>query len=590
MLLNLLKVILLAALTCSANLASAQFNLNTLTADEAFPISVDLRDNGATLSWTMPDGYYLYRDHFKVENADGQGVSFETPPAEIKDDPNFGTVDIYRTAVRFHLENTSGAHKIVWQGCKEDSLCYPPQSMEIYIPAGAQPAPAPTVVEATHATPDLPETIITVSQDQGVLADLSDRGGALFVVAGFFGFGILLSLTPCVFPMFPIVAGMVMGQKTPPGPRRGFLLSGTYVLAMASAFGALGVVAAWSGQNLQLALQSPPAIIAAALVFVALGLSMFGFFDIEMPQFVTSRVQRIQGKGGSLGGAAALGFTSALIVGPCVTAPLAGALLYIAKTGDVLLGALALFALGLGQGVPLLAIGVFGPRILPKSGAWMEKVKWGFGLVFIGIAIWLVGRIIPGNVLHAILAVVLFLVGLSITNYTETSLIARVKTAIGTVLFGLSGYFGMAALNPGYEVGFPFSIWESSQVESQLQKTEFSVVTTLVGLEDLLENDSRPALIYLTADWCTICRSIEKGPLSDPEIIQALSGFNAIKFDLSEFTDAGQDALDILQAAGPPAMIFLDDTYTEVSGTRLTGEFESKEFLHAIRTAQTPGR
>jgi thiol:disulfide interchange protein DsbD len=574
MLLRFLKVILLGLMTFSASLASAQFTLSTLSAEEAFPVTVDYRENGATLSWSLPDGYYLYRDHFTIETGNGDALPLETPAGEIKDDPDFGIVEIYRDTVSFDISGTSGIHRLTWQGCKENTLCYPPQSQVLDIPGDA------------IFTADAPDTAsgIVIGSQSGVVDELSRRGGTALVIAGFLVFGLLLSFTPCVFPMFPIVAGMVMGQKTPPGPRRGLMLSGAYVLAMAGAFAGLGVVAAWSGQNLQLALQSPPAIMVAALIFVALGLSMFGVFNLELPQVLTSRLQGIQGKSGSLGGAAILGFTSALIVGPCVTAPLAGALLYISQTGDVVLGAAALFALGLGQGVPLLAIGLFGPRVLPKSGAWMERVKWGFGVVLIGIAIWLIERIIPAHIWFGVLAVVLFITGISISSFIGTSLIERIKTACGTLLITLSGHFMFCAIDQGHD---PYRLF--ANVQSVTQEADFTVVHGPGDLEAALDNDPRPALVYLTADWCTICRGIEKGPLSDPDVIEALSELNTIKVDLSKFTPEGQDVLDMLQAAGPPTMIFLDDRDAEVQGTRLTGKFESWDFLNSIRAAASSG-
>jgi thioredoxin:protein disulfide reductase len=342
----------------------------------------------------VADGYYLYRDHLAAETQAGAPIALETPPGTAMDDPTFGAVEVYFGSAEAVLAPVAGPVTVTWQGCQDGGICYPPIQKTL----AASPASA--------AAPP-PDTGVVLARDTGVLEALRSRGGAVLVLAGFFGFGLLLAFTPCVFPMFPILAGILTGQGGDLTMRRGAVLSGVYVLAMASAFGLLGVAAAWSGQNLQMVMQSPAAIYGVAAIFALLSLSMFGLYELQLPASWTRRLSRAgSGQGGrqgsSLGGAATLGFTSALIVGPCVTAPLAGALLYIAGTGDVALGAGALFALGLGQGVPLLIAGTLGAQVLPRAGGWMDGVKRLFGFVFLGMAIWLVGRLVGGRAIWAL--------------------------------------------------------------------------------------------------------------------------------------------------------------------------------------------
>ncbi|WP_258552093.1 protein-disulfide reductase DsbD, partial [Paracoccus versutus] len=403
------------------------------------------------------------------------------------------------------------------------------------------------------------------------------------VIAGFLGFGLLLAFTPCVFPMFPIVAGMLAGQGESLTARRGLVLTGAYVLAMAAAFGLLGVAAAWSGANLQMVLQSPAAIAVVAVLFVALSLSMFGFYELRMPQALQTRLGRIGGRRGSVGGAMLLGFTSALIVGPCVTAPLAGALLYIAQTGEVMLGAAALFALGLGQGLPLLAIGLFGPRILPRGGGWMEGAKRAFGVIFLGFAIWLAGRVLPGPVTLALWAVLLvgtavFLGALDRLE-GDASRGRRLGATLAVLLLfaGLMQGFG-AALGAQDPLRPLAPLAGAAPAEAQ-----FASVTTRAGLDRALaQAEGRPALLYVTADWCVTCRAIERGPLADPAVHAALAGLAAIKLDVSTFDAEAQALMQDLAAAGPPTMIFLDAARAEAPDSRLIGEMDSAALLASI--------
>lgn len=537
-----------------------------LPATDAFELSVSEREDGRRiLSWQIAEGYYLYRDKLSAETEGGASVPLETGPGTPMDDPTFGSVEVYFGAAEAEMPPVSGPVTVTWQGCQDGGICYPPVQ-ETLATAGATP-------------PALPGGDVTLAQETGVIEGLQSRGGTWLVLAGFLGFGLLLAFTPCVFPMFPILAGILTGQGSDLTARRGAALSGVYVLAMASAFGLLGIAAAWSGQNLQIVLQSPAAIYAVAAIFVALALSMFGAYELQLPEAWTRRLSSAGSRrGGTLGGAATLGFTSALIMGPCVTAPLAGALLYIAGTGDLLLGAGALFALGLGQGIPLMIAGTLGARVLPRAGAWMDAVKRLFGVVFLGMAVWLIGRLVPGPAILALWAALLVGGGIfagAMDMLPEDAGPARrgVKTAgvlsmlAGAIMAVGAALGGSDPLRPLTDLQAP------SGPAPERGAVAFNTVTGPDALDAALSaSPAMPALVYVTADWCVTCRVIERNVWPDAGVQAALSGTNLIAADVSEFGVEGQAMLDRLGAVGPPTMVFLDRDRVEPPGTRIIGD------------------
>ena len=557
---------------------------------DAFALTVTPHPSGdLTVAWDVKPGYYLYRSRIMAEGEAGP-IPLTLPEGEVYDDPWMGQDEIYREPVATTIPAPQGPLTLHWQGCQQDGICYAPQQVDLDADGQviAEP-PRDSAMSGWSAKSGLQSTPaatadLTLAEDQGIVAGLAGRGGVVLVIAGFFGFGLLLSLTPCVLPMVPIVAGMLTRQGAGLTAGRGLALTGAYVVAMAAAFGLLGVVAAWSGANLQAALQSPAAIGVIAAIFVALALSMFGLFEMQMPPAWQARLSARQGGGGSLGGAAALGFGSALIVGPCVTAPLAGALIYIAQTGDVALGASALFALGLGQGVPLLAVGAFGPAVLPRRGAWMERVKLIFGVVFLGLAIWLSGRILPGPLVLALWAGLLTGCGVAIGALDrlspEAGRSARIAAAAGVLLVFAGLVQGVGAALGGDDPARPLAPLAGLQAPTEEDLT-FQTVTTQAGLTQALQA-SGPALIYITADWCVICRAIERGPMADPQVMAAMQDLVRIKVDVTDFTDEAQAMMADLAAAGPPTLVFVDAARTEPQGSRLIGEMAADELLASV--------
>ncbi|MBU9698851.1 protein-disulfide reductase DsbD [Rhodobacteraceae bacterium HSP-20] len=543
-----------------------------LDADQAFRLTEDPQPDGSRLfRFDIAPGYYLYRENFRARAAEGQEQPLETPPGEVKEDQNFGRVEVYHGSVTVGLTGPGPEVTLTWQGCKEDSICYPPQSR--VVAASTDGTGLASTDDAAAVAAKAPT--LTLAAEPGLIDGLARRGGTVLVLAGFLGFGLLLAFTPCVFPMIPIVAGMVAGGTPRPSARRGLVLSGVYVLAMASAFAALGGLAAWSGQNLQLALQSPVVLMLGAGVFGVLALASFGWFELALPQSLTAGLGQVTGRRGSLSGAAVLGFTSALIVGPCVTAPLAGALIYIAQTGDVVLGAAALFALGLGQGLPLLAVGAFGPQILPRAGAWMGAVRTVFGVMFLGLAIWLLARVLPGQAVLALWAALLIGSGGALwqRGWAPAGAVLALAGALQGVGAGLGGGDPLAPLEP---------LLRQASVDAPQQSAAFRTVTTSAALDGALSESEGPALVYVTADWCAICRSIGRGPLADPIVTAALGPLTRIKADVSDFGTESQALLDRLGSVGPPTMVFLDSARTEAPGTRLIGAVDSPMMLRSI--------
>ncbi|MFX0543033.1 protein-disulfide reductase DsbD [Roseovarius sp. S4756] len=545
---------------------------------EAFQLNVSEEADGSRiLSWDVADGYYLYRDKLSAKKPDGAPVPLETEPGTEMDDPTFGRTEIYTGAAEALMAPVDGPVKVTWQGCQDGGICYPPSSETLAALDGGTGGGIDGDPGAAFAA--APTGGVTLAEETGVIEGLQSRGGALLVLAGFLGFGLLLAFTPCVFPMFPILAGILSGEGRDLTARRGAALSGVYVLAMASAFGLLGVAAAWSGQNLQVVLQSPVAIYIVAGIFALLALSMFGLFELRLPDAWTRRLSSAGSqRGGTFGGAAMLGFTSALIMGPCVTAPLAGALLYIAGTGDILLGAGALFALGLGQGIPLMIAGTLGSRMLPRAGGWMDGVKRLFGFVFLGMAIWLIGRLVPGPAILALWAALLIGAGVfagamdmlpagagAARRGAQTagilSMLAGAIMAVGAALGGGDPLRPLAALQGGGG-----SAPEAAPIQ-------FDTVSDVQSLDAaLMAQSDRPAIVYVTADWCVTCRVIERNVWPDAGVQAALSEAHVIAADVTDFGAGGQAMLDRLGAVGPPTMVFLDRGRTEASGTRIVGD------------------
>lgn len=575
-----------------------------LQMDQAFKATIERTGDGRVIiRWSIQDGYYLYRDYLDAKDDSGNTLQLQTARGEAKDDPTFGSTEIYYGSATATVLAAPNQFRITYQGCQDKGLCYPPTtklvdtkaltvSDEGLFSAGKFSAAQTSSAQAA-VTPAEPIFQFADDHAQSRIDRLLNDGG-LLLLAGFLGFGILLAFTPCVFPMYPIVAAMLARKGEQLTARRGFVLSASYVMALAAAFGLLGMAAAWSGQNLQMALQSTYAIGTIAVLFVVLALANFGIFNLQMPAAISSRFGR-SNQGWSVPGAMLLGFSSAFLIGPCVTAPLAGALLYIARTGDVVFGASALFALGLGKGIPLIIMATAGGKILPRAGAWMDAIRQFFGFAFLATALWLATPLFTDQIVLFGWAVLALAFGIL------TFLMARKTEALGmNVLSGTVALIsiiwasmllvgiGAGATNPLAPLA-PFRASASTASHGEITKDDFQKVSSVTDLSDNLKHLSNggSTLLYVTADWCVTCRTIERSILTSPDVVNALNGANLMRLDLTDMDAEKQKLLATMKVVGPPTLVFLNQERREPPKTRLIGEFSASDLTEAALTAKS---
>jgi len=601
---NLIRIVFaLAALVLGSAGAGAQFNIPS--PDEVFRLSASKSaDGGITLDWAIAPDMYLYRDKMIVSASpgDAQPLPVETSPGQKKDDPTFGETEVYHDAARATVSAgalaAAGSPQtihVTYQGCAEKlGICYPPETKVIDLatlpvasggPAASTGPSQPVETAASAMTAPTPPQ--TASQDNAWMS-----GSLASVLATFLGFGLLLTFTPCVLPMIPILSGMLARSGGQLSAGRGFALSTTYVLAMAAAYGLLGIAAAWSGQNLQAALQTPWALGAISVLFVVLALSMFGLFELQLPNSWTSFISgRTSGMGGSLPGAAALGFTSALIVGPCVTPPLAGALLYVSQTGDMMRGAAALFMLGLGMGLPLIVYGTVGAKALPKSGLWLVRVKQAFGVVFLGVAIAMVSRITPPQVSLALWALLAIGSGVFLGAFDAAPArpMQRLTKAAGiaAVLYGGTLVVGTAggATDPLQPLAF-LAGGSQAAPATELAATRVTTSAEFDAAVRTAQAQGKPILVDFTAEWCVTCKQIDRTVFADPTVQARLKNVAFIRADVTDYNEASRDLMRRFGVIGPPTILFLDPkTGQELAPARTIGIIDADGFLQKLTAA-----
>lgn len=566
-----------------------------LQMDEAFRPSLSrISPDEIAVNWQIEPGYYLYREYLAAKSGDGSPITLETPPGKLKEDPGFGSTEVYYGTALAKLVGNAGIIELTYQGCQDGGLCYPPvtktidtsmlqfsssndNSASAFSPGNSSSAIGWAKLSTGTAAFSLAKDTATTGVDT-----LLSRGGLPLLLLGFVGFGVLLAFTPCVFPMYPIVAAMLSREGEALSPKRGLLLSSIYVGALALAFGLFGVVAAWSGQNLQFALQSSVATIVIAGLFLVLAFSNFGLFELQLPAAISNRLSSGGRRGGSLGGAATLGFSSAFLIGPCVTAPLAGALLYIARTGDMVVGAAALFALGIGKGIPLIAMATIGGKALPRAGAWMASIRSVFGFGFIATALWMVSPLLPASIVLLAWACLAVTVGIFLAQLHKEEAPAGIRIVARSAAV-LSIFWG-ALLLVGVGLGAhdPFAPLEPLRAgtaaigaTTAVAKSDFGHIASTEDLRSKLAAagaGSKPSLVYVTADWCITCRAIERSVFPDDSVAAALEDINLLTIDMTSTTPATMQLLTSLDAIGPPTMIFFDRDSQEVAGTRLVGD------------------
>ena len=571
-----MRLLLSLLLMCLVGVAQAQTANNPfaqpdfLPVNKAFVFSAEPLPSGETrLQWKIADTYYLYQKRFKFDGLD-PAKNPVLPQGLEHSDEFFGATQVYRDSVAIVIPaGASGQVKVSWQGCADAGLCYPPQSQTVDL-GGAQPMAAQDQ-----------------AQDQSLAASLQQRslGWSLLL---FFGLGLLLAFTPCSLPMLPILAGLVVGSGATAG--RGFAVAGSYVISMALVYAGLGVLAALLGANLQALLQQPWLLGSFAALFVMLALPMFGFFELQLPAGLRDRLESAgRGrKGGSLIGAGILGALSGLLVGPCMTAPLAGALLYIAQSGNALEGGLVLFVMGLGIGVPLLLLVTVGSRFLPKPGAWMNLMKGLFGFLFLGTALLLVRPVLDESLWIGLWGVLLIILGCSLWQQAQTFLRAKALFNPLSLLAGLWGCLLLVGAAGGStELWQPLQVYTAKTVAGSSSASTahdaFITIKDPTSLDRELASakaDGQWVMLDYYADWCVSCKVMEKQVFAKPQVMDALQGVRLLRLDVTADNVASRELLSRYQVPGPPSFVWIGPNGVERRGQRITGEVNAQTFLN----------
>ena len=563
---------------------SLELSQDFLEPQDAFKSSFTKNQDSLNFKLDLGRDIYLYDDKLKVFISKPEKI-------EITEDVNIPEPEAYHEfivlfnnldlTIPFSLLNSkinSSKYEITvqFQGCSKAGLCYAPMSEKYLLE-----------LDGTIVKKELKEVLVqTPVQNTGLnetdtIANSLKDGNILLILATFFGFGLLLSLTPCVFPMIPILSSIIVGasKNEDMTASRGFFLSLVYVLSMSVAYTIAGIIAGVFGANLQAALQNPYVLVVFALIFVALAFSMFGYFEIRLPASIQTKLNKTtDGKEKQgIAGIAIMGFLSALIVGPCVAPPLAGALVYIGQTGDALLGGMALFVMSLGMGVPLLLIGLGAGKFMPKPGGWIEGITRIFGIVMLGVAIWLLDRVLDASLIIVLWALLLLGSAIYLKIYTNiiTRLISMVLLILGTVLLvgAISG-----ATNPLK----PLDKFTSSKSVVNTNELVFQKVKNIVELELAIKNSDKPIMLDFWASWCVACKELEEITFKDDEVIKKLQGFTLLKADVTANSDDDKALQKMFAVVGPPALVFWDKDKNEVKSSKIVGYKNPKDFLEIV--------
>ncbi|MES9819524.1 MAG: protein-disulfide reductase DsbD [Candidatus Thiodiazotropha sp.] len=586
-----------------------------LDPEEAYKLSVTVEDGThLRLYWSIAEGTYLYHDKVTLSSGENQGIAlgqFTLPDPEIKQDTvrpdgTIGEVAVYHDEidlilplVRSSAEETEITLNVGYQGCAEIGVCYPPinKQFTLTLPAISE-AEANETVSPT-GTPPAAFSNEPISELDEITETM--KGGSVLLIIGlFFLLGLGLAFTPCIFPMIPILSGIIAGHGDKITTQKAFILSLVYVLAMAITYTIAGVLAGMFGENLQAYFQNPWILSAFALVFVLLALSMFGFYDLQLPSSLQSRLTEVSNRqqGGSLTGVAVMGFLSALIVGPCVAPPLAGALIYIGQTGDALLGGLALFALSMGMGTPVIAIGTSAGKLLPRAGSWMDAVKAVFGVALLAVAIILLERIIPADIamlLWGILFIVSAIYMGALRNLEiEASGWQKLWKGLGFVFLVYGTLMLVGAAAGGKDTLQPLrglAIAGGSGSAQGHQELQFKRIKSLDDLQRevaFASSQGKPVMLDFYADWCVSCKEMEKYTFSDPQVIDTLANTHLLQANVTANDDIDQALLQgHFGLPGPPAIIFYGSDGRERKNYRLVGFMPAEEFnTHATRATQ----
>lgn len=566
---------------------SIELSAPVLEPEEAFKTTFIKNQDNINLKLELGKSIYLYDNKLKIFITKPVNIEItkeiNIPNPESYDEfiVHFKNLDltIPFSLLKSKVDSSEYEVEIKFQGCSKAGLCYAPMSEKFSFIL--ENDSLKNFKEVTKIEEKKIQTTITLNETDTIASSLRDENIFLVLIT-FFGFGLLLSLTPCVFPMIPILSSIIVGasKNETMTASRGFFLSLVYVLSMSIAYTIAGVIAGIFGANLQAALQNPYVLVVFALIFVALAFSMFGYFEIRLPQsFQTKLNKTTDGKEKQgIVGIAIMGFLSALIVGPCVAPPLAGALVYIGQTGDAILGGLALFVMSLGMGVPLLLIGLGAGKFMPKPGGWMESITRIFGIVMLGVAIWLLDRVLDPSVIMILWA--LLLLGSAIYLKIYQNIIAQL---IRVVIFILGAVLFIGAISGATNPLKPLEKFTSSKAVDILdKKLVFTKIKNIAELELAIKNSDKPIMLDFWASWCVACKEFEDITFKDEEVMKKLQGFTLLKADVTANSEEDKALQKMFAVVGPPALIFWDKDKNEVKSSKIVGYKNPKDFLEIV--------
>jgi thiol:disulfide interchange protein DsbD len=552
-----------------------------LEPEKAFRFSARALDEASIeVRFDIAQGYYLYRERFKFMAEGARLGNPDLPRGAKHKDEFFGEVETYRKEVRIRLpaEQAAGpvALTVISQGCADAGVCYVPMESKATVHLASAGATAAAFATQGPREVDAQPRWSLFASDMDIVRLF--EGSAALVLASFFGFGLLLTFTPCVLPMIPILGGIIAGEGRRIDKSRAFALSGTYVLAMAFTYALAGVAAAYVGSLLAAWLQNVWVLAAFAAVFVALALSMFGLYELRLPGALEQRLHAAHGRlrGGRIASVAAMGVLSAVIVSPCVSAPLAGVLLEISRSGDMILGASALFAMALGMGVPLMAVGVSEGALLPRAGAWMVAVKKFFGLMLLAVAVWILSPVLPP--LAGMLAWSALLFGLA-------GLLRRTWAAAAIPLLAAVAILA-GALAGSRDPLRPLAVFASGTPHAT--PVAWTRVGSLEELQAKLQSPGRIVMLDFYADWCVSCKEMEAFTFSDPKVRAQLDRLLLLQADVTANSEAHRALLKRFSLFGPPGIVFFDAQGREIKGLRVIGYQNPVRFLRTLALAQEP--
>ena len=554
-----------------------------LPVDEAFQFSAAKSENqeNVIVNWSIAEGYYLYQEKISVKLNQEETLSFDVPTFSISpedyNDPYFGLMKIFKKPVQAIFKASQPPLKaedvveIAYQGCTE-GFCYPPEVKEIKV----ADLPIAQVANTEKTSENSTALSAQPKAEQDRLAE--SLFNSKYAVFGFFLLGLGLAFTPCVLPMLPLLSAIVIGQNQRPNMWRAFALSFVYVQGMALTYTLLGLIVAAIGLPFQVALQHPYVMIGLSIIFVLLALSMFGVFTLQLPSSLQTKLSLLsqQQKAGALGGVFLMGMIAGLVASPCTSAPLSGALLYVAQSGDLFTGAITLYLLALGMGVPLILITLFGNKILPKSGMWMETVKKLFGFVMLALPVFLISRILPDEWtprLWAMLGTAFFIWFAFQMPKNGTGWVFR-------ILFLVAAMISVKPLQTW--------VWGESQAPSAVENkvvshVEFKKVKSEAELQQALaENNKSLVMLDLYADWCVACKEFEKETFSDPSVQKAFGDMLLLQVDMTKNSEENRALMTKYKVLGLPTILFFNRDGKEIEGSRVNGFMPPVEFLQWI--------